>query len=289
MYHDQDQDHEIFNHVYVINLAKDTERLAKIDSNLKQYGINYHKVNAIYGKEALADPKMSKNITTMCKIFCSYGIIGCYLSHSMLWEKLAKDDSAEYYIVLEDDARFTDDTKNVIVQALRKHPTTFDLLSLFTFNDHLSIACFEQPITDDGKYKMCRNPLMLSTLGYIISKKGAQRLLDIVGKRAKYHIDFVLNWNQQKGVRYFVTSPNVIVNDGFFDSNLLGDNITVTSEADWGMKAIVFSLFQSINIRNGHIIPLCVMIIAFMLFRNFWWIKLPALVIGTVAILTTPF
>lgn len=279
--------HQIFNHVYVINLAKDHERLAQFDQNMSKYGIRYNRVEAVYGKDAMRNPKLKHEITWPCRILCSYGIVGCYLSHSALWQKLAEDPDAAYYLVLEDDARFTDDTVPVIEEAIAKFDGGFDLLTLFTFSDNMSVACYNQELMQ-GKYKVCRNPMLLSTLGYIISKQGAINLLEKLGRQASYHVDFMLNWSQLKGIKYLALSPNVLINDGYLQSNVL-EGVEITSPIDWGLKAIVFSIHQKISIRNGHIYSIALLILAYTLMSRIFLIRLLVTLFATVIFLTTPF
>lgn len=279
---------EIFNHVYVINLDKDTERLAKFDASLKSYGVDYKRVDGIYGKHAMADPVLRKEVSWSCRMLCSYGIIGCYLSHAKLWKQLAQDTSTDYYLVLEDDARFTDDTVPVIKEALSKFDGGFDLMTLFTFSDNMAVACYSDSLMN-GKYQVCRNPMLLSTLGYIISKQGALNLLERLGPKASYHVDFMLNLSQLKGIRYLSVSPNVLINDGWLESNVL-EGVEITSPADWGLKAIVFSIHQKVNVRNGHFYALVLLILTFTILSWLgWWFKLVMLVTCTVLFLVTPF
>lgn len=275
-------DGQIFNHIYVINLDKDQERLAKFDQNLRGYGLSYTRVPGIYGKDAVKD---KSKVTWACRIFCSYGIIGCYLSHAKLWQQLVDDPTTDHYIVLEDDARFTDDTVQVIKEAAGYK---FDLLTLFTFSDNMAVACYKDTLLD-GKYQICKNPMLLSTLGYIISKDGARNLLEKMGPKATYHVDFMLNMSQLDGIKYLSVSPNVLVNDGYFESNVIGD-VQITSPVDWGLKAIVFSIHQKISIRNGHVYALFLLIVTWTVFDwIYWWIKMAVLLFSTVMFLTTPF
>jgi GR25 family glycosyltransferase involved in LPS biosynthesis len=221
-------------------------------------------------------------------MLCSYGIIGCYLSHAKLWKQLAQDTSTEYYLVLEDDARFTDDTVPVIKEALAKFHGGFDLMTLFTFSDNMAVACYSDSLMN-GKYQVCRNPMLLSTLGYIISKQGALNLLERLGPKASYHVDFMLNLSQLKGIRYLSVSPNVLINDGWLESNVL-EGVEITSPADWGLKAIVFSIHQKVNVRNGHFYALILLILTFTILAWLgWWFKLLMLVTCTVLFLVTPF
>lgn len=273
--------------VFVINLDKDKDRLAAFDANMRAHGVKYTRMDAIYGKDALRDRELSRRITPACKVLCSYGIIGCYLSHARLWEQLANDPDAEFYVVVEDDARFMDDTVQVIQESIEKYRTNFDLLSLFTFSDNMSIACFQERLLD-GKYAVCRNPMLLSTLGYIVSKQGARKLLEKMGK-ASYHVDFMLNMNQVRGIRYWSVSPNVLINDGFLDSNVVGDDVQIMNPIDWGLKTVILSLFQRIQIRNGHVYAGLIMLLAYTVFYRFWWLRLIVTIVALVLFLTTPF
>lgn len=273
------------NNIFVINLDKDTTRLANFDANMQKYGVKYTRIPGIYGKNVVND---KTKVTWSCRILCSYGIIGCYLSHSQLWTRLANDPDADHYVVLEDDALFTDDTIHVINQAILKFGQSFDIFTLFTFSDNMALACYNDSLLN-GKYKVCKNPIILSTLGYIISKKGAINILDKLGHKASYHVDFMLNLSQTKGINYMSVSPNVLVNNGFLDSNLL-EGAVIYSPIDWGLKAIILSLHQKINIRNGHLYSTLLLILTFTVLNWIpWMIKLVFIICSTVLFCLTPF
>ena len=92
-------------HIKVINLDHRKDRLDSIDNQLTASNCEYQRISAINGKNILPnDPRL--------KIFMgndfssSPGVIGCALTHIELWKQLLEDDTTDYYIILEDDAKF---------------------------------------------------------------------------------------------------------------------------------------------------------------------------------------
>jgi len=91
--------------INIINLDQGIERWRKISDNLEASGVDsswIHRYSAIYGKNLTKDELMS-NTTALSRSLCSPGMIGCFLSHSNLWDKIATEEHP-FQVVLEDDA-----------------------------------------------------------------------------------------------------------------------------------------------------------------------------------------
>jgi GR25 family glycosyltransferase involved in LPS biosynthesis len=106
------------------------------------------------------------------------GYIGCALSHIELWKELSKSDE-DYYIIMEDDIEFADNFEsklNLVLHSLTNNPyVDISFLGYFYWNGKPEKRD-EYPIV-----KMIEIPkYMGGTIGYIISKAGACKLLNIV-------------------------------------------------------------------------------------------------------------
>lgn len=91
---------------YVINLDKNTERMAAIDAQLKRLGILYERIPAVYGK-ALSKAERRKQFASF-RSYCATGYrlydgeIGCALSHVAIYKKMMAE-AIELALILEDD------------------------------------------------------------------------------------------------------------------------------------------------------------------------------------------
>lgn len=128
--------------------------------------LEYKSQNYIY------DKRLRLNGQSMKK-----GEIGCALSHVLLYKKLVEDKNHNNYLILEDDVDLDVDLET-FYNTLTNIPNNFDVL-------HISKSDwypFEKE--DDGKindifYKPKKN-FFNRTTGYIISKKGCEKLLSVI-------------------------------------------------------------------------------------------------------------
>ncbi|MEY3853812.1 MAG: hypothetical protein RI910_2792 [Verrucomicrobiota bacterium] len=91
--------------IYVINLDRDTERMASVHENLTRLGLGYERISGVMGKdvpgwEQLVDAEAYawRNRNDMPRA----GEVGCYLSHLKAMETFLKTD-APWCVILEDD------------------------------------------------------------------------------------------------------------------------------------------------------------------------------------------
>lgn len=85
--------------IYVINLKRRSDRY---ESFCNKYPLDKSKLN----KFEAFDGRYIKKIPNYFKSLVS-GEVGCFLSHKALWEKLLNDKDVDYYIIFEDDAKFS--------------------------------------------------------------------------------------------------------------------------------------------------------------------------------------
>jgi GR25 family glycosyltransferase involved in LPS biosynthesis len=180
---------------YVISMDKPKELFKK----LKQENIKPILFEAVNGKKLTQKEK-----NKYCDIFFAYfgndATIGIAISHYKIWEKIATDKNP-YTIVFEDDVilepNFYDRFNNII----KKVPDNFDIFYLGCFycqNNH-NIMSFIGNISGygnpNGKHineHINQPSLALGTHAYVISKKGAKKLVNYFKNKLYNHIDFSL-------------------------------------------------------------------------------------------------
>uniref|UniRef100_A0A914W2S2 Glycosyltransferase 25 family member n=1 Tax=Plectus sambesii TaxID=2011161 RepID=A0A914W2S2_9BILA len=101
-----------FDQIYLINLARRPERLAKMRQAFALLGIEYQLWPAVDGRNLSEDVLMARGVRMMPNYEDPYfkrplklGEIGCFLSHYDIWRD-AKQNGYERVIVFEDDLRF---------------------------------------------------------------------------------------------------------------------------------------------------------------------------------------
>ncbi len=97
--------------VLLVNLAKNPERLAVADAQLKKQSVIYERFAAVYGKELSAE-EQKKAVNTF-RWWCAIGRpvvpaeIGCALSHYRIYQRMIAED-LPYVCILEDDVVITE-------------------------------------------------------------------------------------------------------------------------------------------------------------------------------------
>lgn len=88
---------------FVINLDRDTERLAQFQSQSLPWEITRYP--AYYGANLTPDQQVVKAQYVKRPTWISHSEIGCLLSHVTLWQKLADHKTWQRIAIFEDDAR----------------------------------------------------------------------------------------------------------------------------------------------------------------------------------------
>jgi GR25 family glycosyltransferase involved in LPS biosynthesis len=92
--------------IFVINMDKSLDRLSRMSTQIPKLGQNFIRVTGVVGSE-LSPQEIKENSTYLCRTFCTYSQIGCFLSHKKVWQMIA-DGPDEMAIVLEDDCEVID-------------------------------------------------------------------------------------------------------------------------------------------------------------------------------------
>ena len=169
----------------------------------------YEFVEAVYGKELQPSRELyalfkGNDFGNRC------GVIGCALSHYGLWLELLKDEKNDYYFIMEDDFTLCDDFKNKL-NKLNKLLTDdndkllnhadFLFLGYTMFNKerqkYKHIYDIESPTTKIDKLN--KNLCIGGTFSYIITKNGANKIVDYIVKNGIIH-----------GIDYFIKKLDMI-------------------------------------------------------------------------------
>jgi GR25 family glycosyltransferase involved in LPS biosynthesis len=160
---------DYFKHAYVVNMDRDTDRLAKIDGRLRRLGIPYERVAGL----RCPDPNVRHPTLRP-------GAFGCAATHLHIY-KLAKERRQRNFIVFEDDCVFRDDVADV----MRKIVSQLDGVpwDLFYFGlDLVSVKGRFGPnlgIVNEGYHSHA----------YAVSEKGVDRIVATTEERLSKYDD----------------------------------------------------------------------------------------------------
>jgi GR25 family glycosyltransferase involved in LPS biosynthesis len=121
---------------FIINLKSRQDRYLQITENLKEYPIfDIYRIDAIHGK-SLNYKNTDIQFTGLSRYFSTPSMVGCFLSHKKVWQKIV-DDNLDYALVLEDDCQFVNDFDQKVIgilDELNKKKINWDLVYLGYFN-----------------------------------------------------------------------------------------------------------------------------------------------------------
>jgi GR25 family glycosyltransferase involved in LPS biosynthesis len=236
-------------HTFVLNLDHQTSRLAAIHDSLTKVGVPYTRIPGVYGDRV-------KDRNEVCNVVCTNGMIGCYKAHVNAWTAITvsgdgEGEDTDVFMVLEDDSRVRADTMAIVSEAIAQQKSLgFDILSLWNPMQHFPKACTD---LQGSSYKVCMHPLLVTTSGYLMTRAGARKILDVLGERPRYHVDVCMLYAMwMNKITYFCVSPNAIDVDGFHDSSIVGS--VSGNYASYLLGVPVFSIRQRFDVSVRHLL-----------------------------------
>lgn len=180
---------------YIISLNNPIKLLTKIS----EYNLNSILVEGVNGSK-LTNSEINQNTTLLCSIFCPKSVVGIAMSHTKAWKEFIKSKE-KIALFFEDDAVFVDNFRTKLDTAIKNTPDDFDILYLGCFGCDNPINFFT--LINSGIInlnaskinKYVKKPEIAFALhGYILSRKGAIKLINIIKKNINYHLDYKLQY-----------------------------------------------------------------------------------------------
>jgi len=171
---------------HLILLERDALRVENTNLNMIPYlpRNNYTIFKAIDAKTSKIEQTIDKfHITTQKQYYLknymfnfSRGQLGCFLSHFTLWHQLLSlPISQNHYVILEDDCILDNSFQLHVNNILSELPDDFDFCYLYVYDDHYKnsddVTILNKQYINKAYHTWC-------TLGYIVSKQGAQKLIE---------------------------------------------------------------------------------------------------------------
>lgn len=266
--------HRMFDRVFVINLDEQPHRLLKITQHLQSHGTDFQRVSALRD----TDVRHTSLVSRVCEAVCSDGMIGCHASHALCWSAMMQHDLANA-LILEDDARLTDDAMQLLPLALADLPDDWDVVFLGCFacdNPNIVERMLDKNPRQGGTVgpNLIIPDMVLGTHAYAVSNKGAKKLLELL-LPIRYHVDWMINSHKQQLAIYSVY-PSIAYQDGSSDStlaasfpyiaNALCRGFSISTNPDdkrdvaWAMSHGLFKVWPTPLLFNVWFVILCILI-----------------------------
>lgn len=250
------------NKAYVINLSHRTDRWEEIQKKFANTGIELIRWDAVYGKQL--DEEIIKYMTTpFCYKFCSYSMIGCWLSHLTLWHHIVENNETNV-LILEDDAVPVDNFNQLFNEIHPHVPSDWDFLYLgcngpcdnFAINTKNMNIKIVNKIND--KYAITVPSNFFGLHAYLLTNNGAQKLINDPNiNNASYHIDVYLSMIKfPKGdIKVYAILPSLI-HYSLSQSDNVSNNHPIITNSSLLKKIYVTndnSIDYTINVEIGTI------------------------------------
>jgi GR25 family glycosyltransferase involved in LPS biosynthesis len=199
-----------------VNLVRRNDRKINISRELEKVGLleDCEFIEAVDGMK-LEGTDFIKKLFEGNDFGYRRSVIGCALSHYYLWEELAKDEVYDKYLILEDDG-VLDKNLKFKLNYLKDKVSNIVFLGCHHFKANKGI--YNEKIKNNGKVRVDILDLDIcigGTFGYIITREGAEKLLEYIGQNGiKHGIDYVmLKCMVDSGLREFEVLPHIIQSD----------------------------------------------------------------------------
>lgn len=254
--------------IYYINLDRRPDRNENIIRLMNKYNLHAIRVSAFDGSK-LDINKISNNIITSKgiadaknskqKVYVplTSGAIGCALSHRSIWEKIA-NENIRNALILEDDIRINENLYDKLEVYKKYFPKDYDIIYL-GYHD-VSIK------HNKGSYNdiFYKSGSVYGLFGYIVSKKGAKKLLNIFP--ISYQIDTVMSMYSPYMNTYMLKENyRLIYSDPSQDSKEFGTDIQFRKYEPYNN---VNSKISNCNLNNIFLITIILLLVLYLLIND---------------------
>ena len=189
---------------YVINLEKNKLRLERFSYFYNNSDISVlplERYNAINGRKldpqkyitehaysTLVENEENKYRTRHYEL--TRGAIGCYLSHTAMYQKLLDDPDHDYYIIFEDDAAILPHVLDKFNLAINYAPTDWDMVLFAPIMEVLANKPY-----DANTHLFRKLNTFWGLCGYAINKRGAHKFIEeFHAKKISMQIDSKMSY-----------------------------------------------------------------------------------------------
>jgi len=195
--------------IYIVSLNKSEDLINEVSS----IGLNPILVKGVNGKK-LSQKEINENTSYLYPYIGPKSAIGIGMSHINTW-KLFLETDKENCIIIEDDALFVDNFQEKLKVGLENTPKDYDILYLGCFgcqNKYNYHTIIQQQFTYKKINDYVSIPgIALATHGYMLSRKGAKKLIKHLDKNIYFHIDSCIqDLHKKKIIKQYVLNERII-------------------------------------------------------------------------------
>jgi GR25 family glycosyltransferase involved in LPS biosynthesis len=208
----------------------------------------------------LTQEELNNSTTNVCNMFCTRSLIGCAMSHISVWKK-AYEAGNNTILVLEDDAEFK---INNVPQFLEENdhliPKDFDIIYLGCFGGcsmtSSSMSSKLIPLLLGKGYDPDRrveeiNQLILKPFyplgahGYILSRKGCEKLLKLIDSGIYNHVDVTIanDVYDNNNIIAYALRDHIVFQEG---------SLLETDNADYLFPSVINQILDHIKMSDGQ-------------------------------------
>ncbi|MDD3448826.1 MAG: glycosyltransferase family 25 protein [Gammaproteobacteria bacterium] len=196
-------------HVFVINLMRREDRRQGMMQQLDHLDLDFEFVPAVdganLGRDDMVQYRLSKSAIALREGGMHQNEIACLLSHMKVY-KMILEKNLPYALVLEDDA-VLEPALPGILSAIETLPQVWDVIKLNSWPDKKGVPI--GPAGEGFEWSYFKN--IGGMTGYIVSRSGAERMLDYIKRKGIYvPIDVVLSWYWRFALRAYLLKPFVV-------------------------------------------------------------------------------
>lgn len=197
---------------FCISLKIAEDRRKKVSQHLKDSGIDFHLFDAIYAKKmglktrfAYLDDKPNWQPEDGPPYRISQGVLGCSMSHYMLW-RIMEYMPDDYFFVVEDDVELCPNFKEKLIEKMKMLPHDWQ----FIFVGHCCMHEGYIPIADG----IVHTPVPpMCTHAYLVRKNALRHLIE-TNEMMYAPIDIQLKKRSLPGMIHYSFVPPLAIQNG---------------------------------------------------------------------------
>lgn len=234
--------------INIVNLDKRLDRWEDIQSFTNNFKFfSYNRFKAIDGYSLKPNIHLSKlfdgNDYNMRK-----GMVGCALSHIQLAINLLNSDK-ELYLVLEDDIKFVDNFEEKLCYLYENLDKEWDLVYIghhikkeYITENTFNTSKFPLP-TEKLNSKVSLSKSLGGTIGYLLSRMGAQKMLNFIESRGMTNGIDTIQQKMADEANIYYCEPHLIYSD-------CANNNNVDSDIQYDYSSLTLNFDERYNIEK---------------------------------------
>jgi GR25 family glycosyltransferase involved in LPS biosynthesis len=202
----------------VLNLDRRPDRFSDFTNNAKiNSGLTFERFRAIDGNNLVSTPQLQR-IFDGNDYNMRVGLVGCAMSHILMYTKFLKSDY-NIYCILEDDVLLVPDFDKKLQYAISQvDQHKWDLLYLghHLFKDYITDSIYDKtamPIVEKWDSRLSLRKSMGGTGGYLITKAGALKLLNFINITGMTNGIDTIQQKSADELNIFYSNPHLIYSE----------------------------------------------------------------------------